>query len=276
MIIDSNQLDRERPRIWHKQHEKVLRGWGESAACYRYMHYKAHTLYKRMSMRMTLPIIIISTVTGTANFAQETFPISMRAYVPAMIGTMNLFAAILTTLLQFLKVNELVEAHRVSSVHYGKLARNIRLELALPITERAHDGGNLVEVSKDEYDRLIEQSPPVPGKVVRLFERQFPEVPGANKAQVRKFMRPEIMTIRPIQLYDNDYEKQMTDSVVNAFKDRVISSNSNVVSVDVWSNDPHHSALVNELKEIQEESEPVELDTVVVMEEGTVDKDENA
>lgn len=236
------------PRVWHKQHEKVLRSWGEGAACYRYMHYKAHTMYKSLSMRMTLPIIVISTITGTANFAQETFPVSMRSYVPAMIGTMNLFAAILTTVLQFLKVNELMESHRVSSVHYGKLARNIRLELTLPITERSHDGGNMVEISKSEYDRLIEQSPPVPSTIIRRFERKFPE--GSGQCMTTKFNRPEIMTIKSIELYDSEHEKQLTQQVVEAFRHSV-NENSTKAAADVWSRDRHHEELVKEIREIK-------------------------
>ena len=266
------------PRIWHKQHEYVLRDWGESAACYRYMHYKAHTMFKRLSLRMTLPIIIISTVTGTANFAQETFPVSIRAYVPAMIGAMNLFAAILTTVLQFLKVNELMESHRVSSVHYGKLARNIRLELTLPIIERAHDGGNMVEISKGEYDRLIEQSPPVPSTIINKFEKQFPEVPSDGL----KFNRPEIMTIKSIKLYDSEREKYLTENVVNEFKRRL--SNSKAVAANVWNDDKHHMDLVNELKALKNlkkvtapdpEPEPPVLEEVVVEDEFVeCDKDE--
>ena len=54
---------------WHKQQEKILKDWGESSSCYRYMHFKAYQQYKQMNMRFTLPIIVISTVTGTANFA---------------------------------------------------------------------------------------------------------------------------------------------------------------------------------------------------------------
>ena len=92
-------------RNWHKQEEYILKNWGEASGCYRYMHYRAYEQYQKSSMHYTLPIIIISTITGTANFAQETFPANIRPYVPAAIGGMNLFSAILTTVLQFLKIN---------------------------------------------------------------------------------------------------------------------------------------------------------------------------
>lgn len=225
------------PRIWHKQQEKILKNWGESAACYRYLHYKAYSMLKKQSMRMTLPIIIISTITGTANFAQETFPMSVREYVPAMIGAANLFAAILTTVLQFLKVNELMEAHRVSSVHYGKLARSVRLELTLPIPERAHDGGNMVEIARGEYDRLIEQSPPVPGVILRKFEKDF--------VKQNNFSRPEIMGITPIDLYDGEKEKQYAEAVIDKFKTKFRTS-----KISEGGGGPGNN-VINELKLLQ-------------------------
>lgn len=205
------------PKYWHPQHEQILKGWGESAACYRYLHYKAYVLYKRMSMRFTLPIIVLSTITGTANFAQESFPAGLQAYVPAGIGALNLFAAILTTVQQFLKVSELMESHRVSYIHYGKLARTIRLELTLPITERGHDGNSMVSICRTEYDRLIEQSPPVPSSIISRFDTKFPEDTSPN-GKKHNFNRPEIMTIKPISPYDNERERNLTSNVIDHFK----------------------------------------------------------
>ena len=192
------------PRVWHTQQEKILKTWGEASSCYRYMHNKAYQKYKKQSMNFTLPIIIISTVTGTANFAQNTFPKAWIPFVPSIIGAFNLIAAIATTLLQFLKVNELMESHRVTSIQYGKLARNIRLELAMPLTERKHDGYNMVEICRSEYDRLIEQSPPVPKGILLQFEDDIDNIrPSGNT-----FTRPEILTVEPIDMFDTKAEAE--------------------------------------------------------------------
>ena len=153
-------------------------------------------------MSFTLPVIIISTITGTANFAQKTFPPSVADFIPSIIGAFNLFAAIMTTVAQFLKVTELMENHRVTSIQYGKLSRKIKLELTLPISERTHHGDNMVETCRSEYDRLIEQSPPVPKSVIKMFENQYP--PSSNIA----FHKPELTIIHPIVLFDNEKEEE--------------------------------------------------------------------
>lgn len=196
------------PKYWHKSQEEILKAWGELCSCYRYLHFQAFLSYKRQCLRFTIPIIIISTITGTANFAQETFPVAIREYVPAMIGTLNLVAAIMTTLSQFLKVNELQESHRVSSIHYGKLCRSIRLDLSLPISERKHSGSNMVDLCRAEYDRLIEQSPSIPSCLLNEFEKTVEE----------GITTPEILKVRGITIYDNHDELAKVEKVVEKFK----------------------------------------------------------
>ena len=202
MAEDPAARKKKTPRIWHAQHEKILKEWGESSSCYRHMHFRAFQINKVWSMSFTLPVIIISTITGTANFAQKTFPASIAEYVPSIIGAFNLFAAIMTTVAQFLKVTELMENHRVTSIQYGKLARKIRLELTLPISERTQHGDNMVETCRSEYDRLIEQSPPVPKSVIKVFEKLFPDTSNIS------FHKHELSIIRPIDLFDNEQEEE--------------------------------------------------------------------
>lgn len=208
------------PRIWHEKHQSVLKGWGESAACYRYMHFKAYEYYKKSNMLYTLPIIVIGTVTGTANFAQQTFPKDSQVYIPLAIGALNLISAIMTTVSQFLKIAELMESHRVSYINYGKLARNIKLEITLPVSERTHHGANMIDICAAEYDRLIEQCPPVPKAIMRLFTDEFPE----NNRDPRKFKftRPEIFTVLPFDDFPfkdmTPEERKPSSSLFNRFK----------------------------------------------------------
>ena len=201
--------EKKLPKIWHPQQEKILKAWGEAAACYRYMHYQAYCSYKKLSMKFTIPLIIVSTVTGTANFAQETFPPSVQPFVPSAIGGLNLITAIATTIMQFLKINELMEGHRVASVQYGKVSRTIRLELTLPLSERTLNGTNMIENMRTEYDRLIEQSPNVPKKMIDAFEREFPDD--------NAFFKPEIMHIQPITPFKAIQESK----VITKLKDAV-------------------------------------------------------
>ena len=189
--------------MWSPQQEQILKTWGEASACYRYMHNHAFLIYKKQNMQFSLPVIVLSTITGTANFAQSSLPTSIRGAAPALIGGLKLIAGIIATIMQFLKISEMMEGNRVASLQYGKLSRTIRLELTLPIEERSCDGSTMIDTCRAEYDKLIEQSPPIPYFVIQAFEKQFPDDNGIFK--------PEIMHIQPIDMFIS--EDEMTNEL---------------------------------------------------------------
>ena len=119
------------PQIdWTPDHENILVEWADKAMCYRWLHAKSHSHYSKANAWFTIPVIIMSTLTGTANFAQDRFSENIKPLVAMGIGGVNIFAGILTTIQQFLKIGELNEAHRVSSISWDKFYRNIKVELA--------------------------------------------------------------------------------------------------------------------------------------------------
>ena len=181
-MIKQKELEHRRDS-WNEQHESILRQWGEASGCYRYMHHRAFLMYKKLSMRFTLPVIVLSTLTGTANFAQEQFPESVRGMVPSVIGGLNLIAGLIATIMQFLKINELMENHKAAALSYGLLSRNIRLTLALAREERNQDGLDFVNNCKTEYDRLIEQSPTVPAVILVDFEKDPASAPYSHQCR---------------------------------------------------------------------------------------------
>jgi hypothetical protein len=182
-------------KVWHPQQEVVLKTWGEASACYRYMHHKTFKRLKRASLWFSLPIIVISTLTGTANFAHDSVPPAIKMYTPLIIGAFNIFGGLLSTVQQFLKVNELMESHRVSAMGFSKLSRHIRLELSLPVKDRARHGIEMINLCQVEYDRLLEQSQPIPSAVVAEFNKDFPVSSNIS------LWRPDIITIHPIVPY---------------------------------------------------------------------------
>lgn len=72
----------------------------------------------------------MSTLTGTANFAQDRVPLDLRSYYSMIIGGVNILAGIITTIQNFLKISQINEAHRVSAISWDKFYRKIKVELA--------------------------------------------------------------------------------------------------------------------------------------------------
>ena len=158
---------------WKREHEVILIEWADKAMCYRWLHSTSHQEYSKTNAWFTIPVIIMSTLTGTANFAQDRFSDNIKPWAQMGIGAVNIFAGILTTIAQFLKISELNEAHRVSSISWDKFYRNVKVELAKSRDERMHVG-HMLKMSKEEFDRLMETSPSINREIIELFNNKFP------------------------------------------------------------------------------------------------------
>ncbi len=170
---DKSQRRTMQPYIeWTPEHEPIFVEWADKAICYRWLHSKSHNNYSTLNTMFTIPVIIMSTLTGTANFAQDRIPSEYVGIYTMIIGSINILAGILTTIQQFLKISELNEAHRVSSIAWSKFSRNIKVELAKSPIERT-PVIQLIKHSKEEFDRLIETSPTVSDKIIKLFIKTF-------------------------------------------------------------------------------------------------------
>jgi hypothetical protein len=97
----------------------------------------------------------------------------MQTMAPMVIGSVNIFIGILTTIQQYLKISEYNESHRVSAIAWDKFARNIRIELAKHPDERSTDAGHFLKTNRDEFDRLMETSPSIPIRIVDEFLETF-------------------------------------------------------------------------------------------------------
>ena len=177
----------EKRNYWKEEEENLLKDWADKAQCYELLHSKSHAVYKSRHTWFVIPVIIISTVTGTANFAQDKISDEKNKNIFVMVvGGLNIFAAIITTVSQFLKISEMNEGHRVASYSWGKYYRNIKTELAKHPLDRTNPA-DLIAMAKEEYDRLLELSPMIPKKIIIEFNRTF--------LKNNKISKPEICDI---------------------------------------------------------------------------------
>ena len=216
VIIDSNHIE------WTPEHEQILIEWADKAMCYRWLHSKSNNMYNTLNAWYTIPVIIISTLTGTANFAQERVPLEYQHFFVMIVGGFNIMAGIITTIQQFLKITQLNESHRVSSIAWDKFYRNIKIELAKHPSERI-DPKQMLKMSKEEFDRLIETSPNIPEKIVEQFKTNF-----FSQESFDKIIKPEICDILvPTSEYRNPWynEDNQAKTINETLKNQLMKQN---------------------------------------------------
>jgi len=172
---------------WTKEQEHLMAQWADVASCYRWLHDRAEKKYTRLSMLISIPVIILSTLTGAANFAVGSFippdDTSMKNYVSAGLGGVSIAAGILTTLGNFFQYAQKSESNRVAGIAWGKFQRLVAVELAINPNDRL-DAMDFLKICRQDLDRLIEQSPPISDDVIKMFEHEFREVPNLKMPDI--------------------------------------------------------------------------------------------
>jgi hypothetical protein len=161
--------------------------WADVASCYRWLHDRAEKKYSYLSMCISIPVIILSTLTGAANFAVGSFippdDTSMKNYVSAGLGGVSIMAGILTTLGNFFQYAQKSESNRVAGIAWGKFQRLVAVELAINPNDRI-EAMDFLKICRQDLDRLIEQSPPISDDVIKMFEDEFKSVPNLKMPDI--------------------------------------------------------------------------------------------
>ena len=211
--------------MWTLEQEELLAEWAEKASCYRWLHHHSEKRYRCRNFGFTIPVIILSTLTGTANFAMDSFvPQEQKKMAMGIVGGFNILAGIMSTLQNFLRYAELMEGHRSSSVSWSKFSRNIAVELALD-EKRRKPAGDFLKICRAEFDRLIEQSPSIDDKIIISFDNVFKE---------NDIIRPEVCNgLKKCKIYKPSKEDKLTNILATA-GGKLLAKKDNLKTAKSW------------------------------------------
>jgi hypothetical protein len=171
---------------WNSFQEELLKGISERSNCMRWLHNQCQLHFESLNFWLTIPNVIISTLNGS-------FTMSLNALFPdpgsqtaatTIIGLISIFSAVLITMNQYVKSQQMMEAHRAAALAQGKLHRIIMSELALRRDQR-QNALEFLKLVRTEQDRLENSSPSILPSIIKRFNSQFadrdiekPEIAG--------------------------------------------------------------------------------------------------
>ena len=159
--------------------------WADKAICYRWMHERTERIFASKDMAYMFPVIILSTVTGAANFALDSViqDQESKKYAQLGLGGLSILTGIISTIANRLGYGPKSEAHKGAAVLWGKFQRLIAIELSLHPNERS-DCMYFLKSCRSELDRLIEQSPTIPDSVIAECRTEFAGFPKVRKPEI--------------------------------------------------------------------------------------------
>jgi hypothetical protein len=184
MNKNDEETDTFREKTWTIVQENLLKDWAEKARYYSWMHNKTHQYYSQLDSRLTIPLICVSTISGSANFTmvgnQSSSTFNLVVF-PLSMGILSMVAAILSATGKYMKSSELAAKHLLYHKNYNALFRNISLELSISPDQRRYAYLSMNEYRND-MDRLMAESPTIPDSVITQFNLSFPYV--RNKPEI--------------------------------------------------------------------------------------------
>tara|TARA_B110000914_G_C15492412_1_gene461373 strand:+ start:894 stop:1664 length:771 start_codon:yes stop_codon:yes gene_type:complete len=242
--------ENETREYWKAEEEKIIKQWADKALCYHWMHSRCREIYQKKNTWFTIPVIIISTVTGTTNFAQDRFSDDIKEYVVMGIGSLSIIAGIITTISQFLQISELNEGYRAAAISWNKLHTDLKTLVSRHPLDRMPPN-QAIKLYKDEYEHLFEVSPPITKKVQQMFNSRF-------KKNIN-LIKPEICNkLDPTDIFEiTDLEREyMIDKLNNVKTNPRITetffningrdaSDAEIASIELDLNNETHNEVVS-------------------------------
>lgn len=158
---------------WNETTEELLVSWADIAMCYTWIYDKTYRNLTSSNYKFSIPIIILSTITGTVG-------IGLPSLVPAeyvqtgqnIIGAVNIFTGIITTLQNFFRYAQQSELSLTATTDWSKFYRNIKIELSIERHNRK-PATEFVRSTRQEYERLLNTRPIIPPDIIQSFYKEF-------------------------------------------------------------------------------------------------------
>jgi len=175
---------------WNSQLELILSQEGERALCYSWLHNNSQKRYTRMDTYITLPTILLSTLSGSASIGSASMFPGLTGTASLAIGFLSLSVGVLNTVSSYFGWGKRSESHKSAAMTYSKIHRFIMIELSLPRSERMA-AKDMLKVIRDQLDRLMETSPQIPDPIIELFRQKFySTTPNITKPEITNGLDP--------------------------------------------------------------------------------------
>lgn len=213
---------------WHESHELVLVELSEEAQISAHLHKRAYEHFSRRNVQFQMPIIILSVLSGSANFISSSSKFAeYQPFIVLGVGGVSILTSIISSVSQFLKLSEYAEGHRIAYSSWEKYYARVSIQLKLK-RENRDPANDFTSTAQAEYLRLKEMSPDVPTHISTSVRRK-------NKAALKNIHAPvEVTGFRPVRPFHNNDNNQFANNI--STEDTLSSSEitrSNDVLIDL-------------------------------------------
>jgi len=165
-------MEEERDIHWSEPLEILIGQEGERCRGLAWINQKAETYYAHRANAIAIPVIVLSTLAGTASVGSSSLFQGDTQISSVVIGLVSIGVGILNTISSYFSWSRKSESHKIAYLQYSKLFSIIRVEMSLPRSERQQPEQLLKQI-RDGMERLAETTPSPPPSILDEFNRHF-------------------------------------------------------------------------------------------------------
>lgn len=160
--------------IYTDDFETLLKEEAEKAECMALLHSKAYEKFNNISIRLNIPVIVISSAIG---FLSQVPNIVHNQNI--YLGAISILVAILKTIDNFFDYTKRSECHRMTSLNYNKISKLIQIQLSLEKEVRIR-AGDLLKVISSDIQNIKDAEPLIPDDIIDKFKNKYGDEPTAK------------------------------------------------------------------------------------------------
>ena len=208
-------MEEDRDIHWSQPLEELVASEGEKARGLAWINQKAEVYYAHRANAIAIPVIVLSTLAGTASVGSSSLFAGDTQISSVVIGLVSIGVGILNTISSYFSWARKAEAHRIAFLQYSKLFSVIRVEMSLPRAER-QEAERLLSQIRDGMERLAETTPSPPPSILDEFNKHF-------KDEDKTISRPvEVNGLQKISIYRTTSHPTKLDEVKIEIKNPMI------------------------------------------------------
>lgn len=165
-------MEDERDIHWSEPLELLVASEGEKCRGLAWINQRAEVYYAHRANAIAIPVIVLSTLAGTASVGSSSLFGGETQISSVVIGLVSIGVGILNTISSYFSWARKAEAHRIAYLQYSKLFSIIRVEMSLPRSERKEADQLLAQI-RDGMERLAETTPSPPPSILEEFNKHF-------------------------------------------------------------------------------------------------------
>jgi hypothetical protein len=169
---------------------------GERCRGLAWINQRAEVHYAHRANAIAIPVIVLSTLAGTASVGSSSLFSGDTQISSVVIGLVSIGVGILNTISSYFSWARKAESHRIAYLQYSKLFSIIRVEMSLPRSERKQADQLLAQI-RDGMERLAETTPSPPPSILDEFNRHFKDEDKTISRPVEVNGLQKVLIFRP-------------------------------------------------------------------------------